>query len=109
VMDRVNGDECGVSSSMTAGVFARSCVRKGEIGDLIGQLLESCCIVRFQSLHCFTGRFWNIVNNSGMKGVVDGLYKEDNELSNELFLIGCWCSAEKQRRLMVLDDWLDIR
>jgi hypothetical protein len=43
-----------------------------------------------------------------MKGVVDGLCKEEYELGNELVLMGCWCSSEKPRGLMVLDDWLDI-
>jgi hypothetical protein len=42
LMGRVNGEECGVSSSMGAYVFARSCVREGERGDFIGQLLQSC-------------------------------------------------------------------
>jgi hypothetical protein len=43
-----------------------------------------------------------------MKGVVDGLCKEEYELGNELVLIGWWCSSEKQRSFMVLDDGLDI-
>jgi hypothetical protein len=55
VMGRVNGEECGVSSSMSAYVFARSCVRERERGDFIGQLLESCCIVGFLSLNRFPG------------------------------------------------------
>jgi hypothetical protein len=44
-----------VSSSMGAYVFARNCVRKGERGDFIGQLFDSCCIVGFQSLNRFPG------------------------------------------------------
>jgi hypothetical protein len=40
--------------------------------------------------------------------VVDGLCEEEYELDNELVLIGCWCSSEMERCLMVLDDCLDI-
>jgi hypothetical protein len=33
----------------------QDCVRKGERGDFIGQLLESCCMIGFQSLNRFPG------------------------------------------------------
>jgi hypothetical protein len=66
-------------------------------------------------LHCWVSELESlprliffIVDSDGMKGVVDGLCTEEYELGNELVLIGCWCSSEKQRGLTVLDDWLDI-
>jgi hypothetical protein len=43
-----------------------------------------------------------------MKVVVDGSCMEEYELGNKLVLIGWCCSSERQRCLMVLDDWLDI-